>query len=79
LIKIALLIVNNANLFILLAKINGRILKANSRWSPTLAKICQLIASLSVVLLQQLKLTKLNLEYLKYSAKKVQKTQKRKI
>jgi len=43
----------------------SRILKANSSWSPTWAKLCQLIASLSVVLLQ-LNVTKLKLEYLKF-------------
>jgi len=42
----------------------GRILKANSSWSLTRAKLCQLIASLSVVL-SQLNLAKLKLEYLK--------------
>jgi len=42
----------------------GRILKANSSWSPTRAKFCKVIASLSVVL-PQLNLTKLKLEYLK--------------
>jgi len=45
--------------------INGRILKANLRWSPTRAKFCQLIASLSVVL-PQINLTKLKFEYLKF-------------
>jgi len=43
----------------------SRILKVNSSWSSTWAKICQLIACLSVVLLQ-LNLTKLKLEYLKF-------------
>jgi len=43
----------------------SRILKANSSWSPTWAKFCQLIASLSVVV-SQLNLTKLKLEYLKF-------------
>jgi len=38
----------------------GRILKANLSWSPTRAKFCQLIASLSIVL-PQLNLTKLKL------------------
>jgi len=42
----------------------GRILKANLSWSPTRAKFCQLIASLSLILLQR-NLTKLELEYLK--------------
>jgi len=46
-------------------KTNGRILKANSSWSPTWVKFCQLIASLSVVP-PQLNLTKLKLEYLKF-------------
>jgi len=44
-------------------KFIARILKANLSWSPTWAKLCQLIASLSVVL-PQLNLTKLKLEYL---------------
>jgi len=38
---------------------NDRILKSNLSWSPTWAKFCQLVASLSVVL----PLTKLKLEY----------------
>jgi len=42
----------------------GRIIKVNLSWSQTRAKFCQLIASLSVLLLQ-LKLTKLKLEVLK--------------
>jgi len=41
------------------------ILKANSSWSPTWAKFCQLIASLPVIL-PQLNLTELKLEYLKF-------------
>jgi len=41
-----------------------RILKANLSWSPTWAKFCQLITSLSVV--PQLNLIKLKLEYLKF-------------
>jgi len=45
---------------------NSRIQKANSSWSPTWAKFCQLIASLSVVL-PHLKMTILKLEYLKFS------------
>jgi len=44
-------------------KTYGRILKANSIWSPTRAKFCRLIVRLSVILLQ-LNLTKLKLEYL---------------
>jgi len=44
---------------------NSRILKANLSWSPTWAKFYQLISSLSVVL-PQLNLTKLKLEYLKF-------------
>jgi len=40
------------------------ILKANSSWSPTRGKFCQLIASLPVIQ-PQLNLTKLQLEYLK--------------
>jgi len=44
---------------------NSRIFKANSSWSTTWAKFRQLIASLSVVL-PQLNLTKLKLEYLKF-------------
>jgi len=43
---------------------NGHILKITLSWSPTWAKSCQLIASLSVVL-SQLNLTKLELKYLK--------------
>jgi len=43
----------------------SRFLKANLSWSSTRAKFCQLIASLSVVL-PQINLTKLNLEYLKF-------------
>jgi len=43
---------------------NSRILNANLSWSPTWAKFYQLIASLSVVLFQ-VSLTKLKLEYLK--------------
>jgi len=43
----------------------SRILKANSSWFSTWAKLCQLIASLSVILLQ-LNLTELKLEYLKF-------------
>jgi len=39
-------------------------MKANLSWSRTRAKFCQLIASLSVILLQ-FKLTKLTLEFLK--------------
>jgi len=39
---------NNTNLI----KIKGRIIKANSRWSRTRVEFCQLIASLSVILLQ---------------------------
>jgi len=56
--------VYNVNLALVFLKINGRILEANSSWSPTPAKFCQLIASLSVIL-SQLNLTKLKLEYLK--------------
>jgi len=41
------------------------ILKANSRWSPTWANFCQVIASLFAVL-PQLNQTKLKLEYLKF-------------
>jgi len=43
---------------------NSRILKANLSWSPTWVIFFQLILSLSVVLLQLI-LTKLKLEYLK--------------
>jgi len=45
--------------------LNSRILKANLSWSPTRAKFCQLIASLSVVL-PQINMTKLKLQYLKF-------------
>jgi len=41
------------------------ILKANSTWSPTWAKFCQLLARLSAILPQH-NLTKLKLECLKY-------------
>jgi len=40
----------------------SRILRANLSWSPTWTKFCQLIVCLSVVL-AQLNLTKLKLEY----------------
>jgi len=43
----------------------GRIIKANLSGSQTRAKFCQLIASLSAILLQ-LKLMKLKLEVLKF-------------
>jgi len=43
----------------------GHIIKSNLSRSRTRAKFCQLIASLSVILLQ-LKLTKLKLEVLKF-------------
>jgi len=43
---------------------NGRILKVNFSWSPTRAKLCQFIASLSVDL-SQLNLIKFKLEYIK--------------
>jgi len=43
----------------------SHILKANSSWSPTWVKFCQLIASFSVVQ-PQLHLTKLKLEYLNF-------------
>jgi len=43
----------------------GRILKANLSWSPTRAKLCQLIVGLFVAL-PRLNLTKLKLEYLKF-------------
>jgi len=46
----------------------GRILKANLSWSPTRAKFCQGTASLFVVL-PQINLTKLKLEYVKSSFK----------
>jgi len=46
-------------------ELNSRILTANLSWSPTWAKFCQLIASLFVVL-PQINVTKLKLEYLKF-------------
>jgi len=45
--------------------IKSRILKASLSWSPTRAKFCQLIASLSVVL-PQLNVKKLEFMYLKF-------------
>jgi len=52
----------------LLFTYNHRILKANLSWSPTRTKFYQFIASLFVVLLQ-LNLTKVKLEYLKFDLK----------
>jgi len=46
----------------------SHILKANLSRSPTSAKVCQVIASLSTIL-PQLILTKLKLEYLKLGFK----------
>jgi len=43
---------------------NIRILKVNLKWSLTRAKFCRLSASFSIVL-SQLKVTKLKLEYFK--------------
>jgi len=43
----------------------SRILKANLSWGSTWAKFCQLISNLFLVL-SQLNLTKLKLEYLKF-------------
>jgi len=48
--------------------INRRILKVNLSWSRTWAKLCQLIASLSVIL-SRFYVTKLKLEYLKFGFK----------
>jgi len=48
---------------------NSRILIANLSWSPTCAKFCLLIATLSVVL-PQFNLIKLKLEYLKSGLKR---------
>jgi len=70
LISIALVV--NTNLadcyklynFVISMKIMGSIIKSKLSWSRTRAKYCQLIASLSVILLQ-LKPTKFNLEVFK--------------
>jgi len=61
---------NNHRCLIML-KIMGFIIRTNLSWSQTQAKFCQIILSLSLILLQ-LKLTKLKHEVLKsdYSAKK---------
>jgi len=55
----------NEQKFSYFRKTSSRVLKENLSWSSTWAKFYQLSASISVVL-PQLNLTKLKLEYLKF-------------